>query len=94
MSPDECLLEKEIAQLQGLIHEVNDLARDQADSPKKADLLAKTSLASVHLGTLLKIRKDLQESIARVDYVRIALDHIRKEMEKKGVDSVLTSGLG
>jgi hypothetical protein len=67
---------------------------DAADSSEKLlRSLEIVSHASAHLATLLKTEKALDENQTAAEYVKAALDEIRAEMERKEIDSILTSGL-
>lgn len=87
-------LSDEIWMVRSLIREVEARARNCDTTEKLLDILESVSHASASLANLLKTEKALEESESASDYVKAALNEIREEMERKGIDSILTSGLG
>lgn len=82
------------------IHIVRELirqARTMLDGARSLEGLLSTldtvSRASASLANLLKAEKALDEGQTAADYVKAALQDIRAEMEREGIDSILTSGL-
>lgn len=86
-------LSDEIRIMRTLIRQAVTLADDGRSLDELLSILGTVSRASANLATLLKAEKALDESQSAADYVKAALNEIRIEMERKGIDSILTSGL-
>ncbi len=86
-------LSDEIRIMRTLIRQAVILADDGRSLDELLSILGTVSRASANLATLLKAEKALDESQSAADYVKAALNEIRIEMERKGIDSILTSGL-
>lgn len=86
-------LSDEIRIMRMLIRQAETLADEGRSLGELLSILATVSRASANLATLLKAEKALEESQSAADYVKAALNDIREEMERKGIDSILTSGL-
>lgn len=93
-SPHASDLTNEIEVVRRLIHDAQELAAQDCSLDTVLATLGTISRASAHLATLLKAERDLREDESTADYIRAALEEIRVDMEEKGVDSVLISGLG
>ncbi len=80
-----------------IVRELIRQARTMLDEARSLEELLATldtvSRASANLANLLKAEKALDEGQTAADYVKAALHDIRAEMEREGIDSVLTSGL-
>ena len=80
-----------------IVRELIRQARTMLDEARSLEELLSTldtvSRASANLANLLKAEKALDEGQTAADYVKAALHDIRAEMEREGIDSVLTSGL-
>ena len=80
-----------------IVRELIRQARTMLDEARSLEELLSTldtvSRASASLANLLKAEKALDESQTAADYVKAALHDIRADMEREGIDSVLTSGL-
>ena len=87
-------LSGEIRMVRALIRQAETLADEGRSLGDLLSILETVSRASANLANLLKAEKSLDESQSAADYVKAALHEIRAEMERKGIDSVLTSGLG
>jgi len=86
-------LSDEIRIMRTLIRQAVILADDGRSLDELLSILGTVSRASANLATLLTAEKALDESQSAADYVKAALNEIRIEMERKGIDSILTSGL-
>ncbi len=87
-------LSDEIRIMRTLIRQAETLADEGRSLGELLSILGTVSRASANLATLLKAEKALDESQSAADYIKAALNDIREEMERKGIDSILTSGLG
>lgn len=86
-------LSDEIRIMRTLIRQAVTLADDGRSLDELLSILGTVSRASANLATLLKAEKALDESQSASDYVKAALNEIRLDMERRGIDSILTSGL-
>jgi len=86
-------LSDEIRIMRTLIRQAETLADEGRSLDELLSILGTVSRASANLATLLKAEKALDESQSAADFVKAALNDIRVEMERKGIDSILTSGL-
>ena len=87
-------LSDEIRMVRALIRQIDAMAGEGRKLDELLAMLETVSRASSHLATLLKTEKALDENQSASDYVKAALNDIREEMKRKGIDSILTSGLG
>ncbi len=58
------------------------------------NVLSTVSRACASLASLLRAERALEENQSASDYIKAALSDIREDMKRKGIDSILTSGLG
>jgi len=86
-------LSDEIKIVRMLIRQAEKLADGGKQLSEVLKVLETISRASANLAVLLRAERALEESRSSGDYVRAALEEIKAEMEKKGIDSILTSGL-
>ncbi len=87
-------LSAEIRLVRTLIRQAVKLTDEGTSPDELLKVLQAVSRASANLAQLLKAEKSLEDSQSGSDYVKAALEEIRADMERKGIDSVLTSGLG
>lgn len=87
-------LSDEIRMVRALIRQAETLADEGRSLGELLSILETVSRASANLAALLKAEKALEESESASDYIKAALNEIRLEMERKGIDSILTSGPG
>ncbi len=87
-------LSQEIRLVRLLIREAK-LKVDQADSLDELLKTLKTvSEASDHLARILKANRELGEGDSTADDTHAAIQSIAAELKEKGIQSILTSGLG
>ncbi len=87
-------LSQEIRLVRLLIREAK-LKVDEADSLDELLKTLKTvSEASDHLARILKANRELGEGESSSDDTRAAIQSIAAELKEKGIQSILTSGLG
>ena len=87
-------LSEEIRIVRELIRQARAMLDEAGSLNELLSTLETVSRASSNLANLLKAEKALDEGQTAADYVKAALHDIRAEMEREGIDSVLTSGLG
>jgi len=83
----------EIRLVRAMIRQSSAKTNEVKDTAELLSILETVARASSHLATMLRTEKALDEGQTAADYVRAALNDIRAEMEREGIDSVLTSGL-
>ena len=86
-------LSEEIRIVRELIRQARAMLDEAGSLNELLSTLETVSRASSNLANLLKAEKALDEGQTAADYVKAALHDIRAEMEREGIDSVLTSGL-
>lgn len=92
--PKDTKLSAEIRLVRTLICQTESRASECGSLEELLNVLDSVAKASAHLGGLLKTEKALEDGESMSDYVKAALDEIREEMKRQGIDSILTSGLG
>jgi Rad3-related DNA helicase len=92
-SRPESKLADEIKIVRMLIRQAEKKADEGNDLADVLKVLETISRASANLAALLKAERALEETRSSGEYVRAALEEIKADMQKKGIDSILTSGL-
>lgn len=92
--PKNGKLSDEIRLVRTLIRQAEARANECGSLEELLDTLDTVAKASASLAGLLKTEKALEENESASDYVKAALNEIREEMKRQGIDSILTSGLG
>ncbi|HWR66508.1 MAG TPA: hypothetical protein VN364_10340 [Bellilinea sp.] len=86
-------LSDEIRLVRSLIRTIDGMASQDDGLEKMLNVLSTVSRACASLASLLRAEKALEENQSGTDYIRAALNNIREDMKRKGIDSILTSGL-
>ncbi len=86
-------LTDEIRIVRSLIRQIDTMASEGRDVEVLLNVLSIVSRACASLASLLRAEKALEENQSGTDYIRAALNDIREDMKRKGIDSILTSGL-
>ncbi len=86
-------LTDEIRIVRSLIRQIDTMASEGRDVEVLLNVLSTVSRACASLASMLRAEKALEENQSGTDYIRAALNNIREDMKRKGIDSILTSGL-
>lgn len=86
-------LTDEIRIVRNLIRQIDTMASEGRDVEVLLNVLGTVSRACASLASLLRAEKALEGNRSGTDYIRAALNDIREDMKRKGIDSILTSGL-
>lgn len=86
-------LSDEIRIVRNLIRQIDTMANEGRDVEALLNVLSTVSRACASLASLLRAEKALEENQSASDYIKAALSDIREDMKRKGIDSILTSGL-
>jgi len=86
-------LSDEIRIVRALIRTIDSMADKKDGLEKMLNVLSTVSRACASLATLLRAERALEENQSASDYIKAALADIREDMKRKGIDSILTSGL-
>ena len=87
-------LNQEIRLVRLLIREAKNKV-DEADSLEELLKTLKTvSEASDHLARILKANRELGDNDTQTDDTHLAIKELAAELKEKGIQSILTSGLG
>ncbi|MRR29878.1 hypothetical protein EG834_06065 [bacterium] len=87
-------LSDEIRIVRNLIRQIDTMAKEGRDVEALLNVLSTVSRACASLASLLRAERALEENQSASDYIKAALSDIREDMKRKGIDSILTSGLG
>lgn len=87
-------LADEIRIVRALIRTIESMASEDDGLEKMLNVLSTVSRACASLASLLRAERALEENQSASDYIKAALSDIREDMKRKGIDSILTSGLG
>ena len=87
-------LSDEIRMVRALIRTIESMASEDDGLEKMLNVLSTVSRACASLASLLRAERALEENQSASDYIKAALSDIREDMKRKGIDSILTSGLG
>ena len=86
-------LSDEIRMVRTLIRTIESMASADDGLEKMLNVLSTVSRACASLASMLRAERALEENQSASDYIKAALSDIREDMKRKGIDSILTSGL-